>query len=132
MIIGNGIEKWTNIEEKIDKGSDSGPREWAPLCKTDAGHQANVLVVDLVSGVDNAYTRGTPGVYREESIELSRSGGMCKVRKAQLYKGKKEGGLGFWDIPAKVAALKTTWVVKYMLNKLSLGLLEAWEHWTQL
>ena len=43
-----------------------------------------------------------------------------------MYKSKKEGGLGFWDIPAKVAALRTTWVVKYMLNKLSPGLLEAW------
>ena len=60
------------------------------------------------------------------------SGGMCKVRKAQLYKGKKEGGLGFWDIPAKVAALRTTWVMKYMLNKLSPELLEAWGHWTLL
>ena len=76
--------------------------------RQDAGHQVNVSVVDLVSCVDNAYIRGTLGVCREESTELSMVRWDVQGPKGPIVQGQKEGGLGFWDIPAKVAALKTT------------------------
>ena len=50
--------------------------------------------------------------------------GVSKVRKAQLYKSKKEGGLGFWSVLAKSTALRSSWVVKYLTGKLSKGLTE--------
>ena len=90
------LKKWTDIEEKMDKKI----RQWS--MRVGSSVQDRMLVIKLMflsliwyHASIMPIPEGLLESVEKKVLSFLWSGGMFKVRKAQLYKGKKEGGLGF-------------------------------------
>ena len=125
------IDKWIEISQKLD----SRIERWST--RVGSSVQDRMLVIKLMflsllwyHASVMAVPVGFMETMEEKVLSFLWNGGVSKVRKAQLYRPKKEGGLGFWSVLAKSTALRSSWVVKYLTGKLSKGLTEIWELWT--
>ena len=58
-------------------------------------------------------------------------GGISKVSRDTLTRPREEGGLKVWDMKAKAAGFKVTWLVKFLNNKLNPYLMPVWRSWTK-
>lgn len=58
-------------------------------------------------------------------------GGFSKVSRDTLTRPKEEGGLKVWDMKAKAAGFKVTWLIKFLNKELNPNLMSVWKHWTK-
>ena len=58
-------------------------------------------------------------------------GGIDKVSRDTLTRPKEEGGLKVWDMKAKAAGFKITWLIKFLNKELNPYLMSVWTKWTE-